>query len=177
MSVFFITGFPGAGKSTFAKMVGKVLTNAKIIDLDEYLEKKLSPKSLSEFVLENGWEKFRAIESTSLLDICSEAKNKDYFISLGGGALTQRVIDFANLNKIQLIWIDAPLELCLRRIESSWNINRPKPAQTYEEWVELYKKRTALNAKCQWRFDGSKEISLPQVVDFLSCIGQRVIIN
>ena len=83
VSLIFLTGFMGSGKST----VGPILANTigfQFIDLDMLIEKKENRK-ISEIFTSEGEKKFRMLERETLREILSSAMT---IVSLGGGSVT-----------------------------------------------------------------------------------------
>ncbi len=83
ISLIFLTGFMGSGKST----VGPILANTigyKFIDLDAMIERKENRK-ISEIFAAEGEQKFRSLERETLREILTNATT---IVSLGGGTVT-----------------------------------------------------------------------------------------
>ena len=67
-----LIGPPGAGKSSVARQLGRIL-DCPVVDTDSVIEKK-SGKTISEIFVEDGETKFREIEREVVLD---EIKNNE----------------------------------------------------------------------------------------------------
>lgn len=78
---FFIIGYMACGKTTFGKALAEKIS-FPFIDLDNYISKKQG-KSIVKIFQEDGEEKFREIETSSLNEII--ANYPDAVIACGGG--------------------------------------------------------------------------------------------
>lgn len=87
-SSILLIGMRGSGKTTVGKTLAKRL-NKEFIDMDEYLEEK-SGKKIRDIVLEDGWDRFRELES----QVCAEVSLKKNCIFSSGGGI---VLDPANM--------------------------------------------------------------------------------
>ena len=116
-----ILGFMACGKTTVANEVARAL-NGRCIDLDSFIAER-EHRSPAEIITEDGEDAFRAVETLALRDVLQNAEAD--VIALGGGTWTTP----ANRTLIALydcltVWLDAPFELCWKRITSE-NLNRP----------------------------------------------------
>jgi deoxyadenosine/deoxycytidine kinase len=76
-----LIGFRGCGKSTIGKKLSQK-TSYKFVDLDDEIESKTN-KTIQEIIQDdNGWEKFRILETNTLLRLLGFQKQ---IIALGGG--------------------------------------------------------------------------------------------
>ena len=77
-----LTGMPGCGKTTIAKMIGDA-TGREVIDIDKIIEAE-QKKTVAEIINKYGEETFRNFEHQAILDNC---KLSGKVIALGGGAI------------------------------------------------------------------------------------------
>ncbi|EDK47592.1 pentafunctional AROM polypeptide [Lodderomyces elongisporus NRRL YB-4239] len=77
-----IIGMRAAGKTTLSRWLAEHL-NFKLLDLDQYLEKKLAV-DIKLLVKEKGWDYFREKE-TEVLNECLEKFGKGHILATGGG--------------------------------------------------------------------------------------------
>ena len=77
-----LTGMPGCGKTTIAKMIGEA-TGREVIDIDKVVELE-QKKTVAEIINKYGEETFRNLEHQAILDTC---KLSGKVIALGGGAI------------------------------------------------------------------------------------------
>jgi shikimate kinase len=108
----FLVGFMGAGKSTVAKALGRLLA-WDTLDLDEALV-EAAGRSIPRILKESGEPHFRDLERRILEGL--EGKER-LVVACGGGTYahppSRAVID--RLGKA--VWLQAPLGLCLRRCQ------------------------------------------------------------
>jgi len=108
----FLVGFMGAGKSTVARSLGRLL-GWTTIDLDEALVQS-EGKSIARILQESGEPHFRDLERRVLEGL---EGREALVVACGGGtyahAPSRAVID--RLGKA--VWLQAPLGLCLRRCQ------------------------------------------------------------
>lgn len=110
-----ITGFMGAGKTTVATALAERL-GCRMIDLDRFLAER-EGRTAQVIIDEDGEPRFREIETEALRDAL---KTDVGVIALGGGTWTvERNRVLIGEQTLNTIWLDAPFELCWRRIESA----------------------------------------------------------
>ena len=80
-----LIGYMGSGKSTISRALS-ALTDAKIIDLDDWIEAK-EHKSISKIFKTHGEAYFRKLETAALNEVFGLPGN--YIVSLGGGTPCQ----------------------------------------------------------------------------------------
>ena len=141
-----ILGFMGSGKSTVARELGRRL-NVNAVDLDEWVARH-EGKSPGEIIAIDGEASFRAIETARLAEILTDGSVQ--VLALGGGAWTleqnrQLIADAKGFT----IWLDAPFEVCWRRIEGSIEKRPLAPSRALAE--QLYTQRQPLYALAEMR--------------------------
>lgn len=129
----FLVGFMGAGKSTVARALGRLLGWGSL-DLDEALV-QAEGRSIARILQESGEPHFRDLERRILEGL---AGSERLVVACGGGtyahAPSRAVID--RLGKA--VWLQAPLGLCLRRCQDG----PARPLLKSPEQAEaLYRKR------------------------------------
>lgn len=105
-----LVGFSGAGKSTLAELVAQRLGMA-CIDTDRRCEQRAG-KTISELFAQDGERAFRAIERAVLE---GAIRGRHTVVACGGGALLDPAIRTAVRHSSLVIWLWAPLEVCLAR--------------------------------------------------------------
>jgi shikimate kinase len=147
----FLVGFMGSGKSTAARLVGR-LTGWPVHDTDELVEQRAG-RSIEQIFRESGEGPFRQLEWEALqgLSGCGRA-----IVATGGGL-------FAGLSQRRhmagegwTVWLDVPLAECLRRVGAAggrplWPAGDPLGLQA------LYEKRRAVYALADRRVPGEGE--------------------
>ncbi|HEY8186326.1 MAG TPA: shikimate kinase [Pyrinomonadaceae bacterium] len=116
-----IMGFMGTGKTTVAFELGREL-NCRAMDLDDLITER-EGRSPKEIIEQDGEEAFRRIETKLLREALQEKSAR--ILAVGGGAWTvvenrKLIVDEGALT----VWLDAPFELCWKRIEAG-NEGRP----------------------------------------------------
>ncbi|MDT7807154.1 MAG: shikimate kinase [Acidobacteriota bacterium] len=137
-----ITGFMGAGKTTVARTLARLLA-ASFVDLDDSIT-QAEGRSPRELIDEEGEQHFREAETRALRRELEEGAAR--VIATGGGAWTlERNRALAAAHGCLSVWLDAPFDLCLRRIEQSGGReDRPfardstRARRLYEERLDAY---------------------------------------
>jgi shikimate kinase len=152
--LIIITGFMGAGKTTVAAALARRLACA-MIDLDQLINER-EGRTPQMIIDEDSEPTFREIESAALRDALAIKTAR--IIALGGGTWTiadNRVL--INQHAAFTIWLDAPFELCRRRIKSG-NLSRPL-ARDLESARRLYDERRAVYDQATLRVRVNEEKS------------------
>lgn len=110
-----IIGFMGTGKTTVARELALRL-NCLGVDLDELITKN-EGRSPQEIIEQDGENRFREIETQTLHEVLIEGAAR--IVAVGGGAWTiaqnrKTITDYGAFT----VWLDAPFELCWKRIEA-----------------------------------------------------------
>ena len=131
-----LIGPPGAGKSSVARQLGRIL-DCPVIDTDLVIEKK-SGKSISEIFVEDGEAKFREIEREVVLD---EIKNNESVLALGGGSvLNAEVAQSLRDNSVPVIYLEVSISQAAPRV----GFNKDRPLLTMnprQQWLALMEVR------------------------------------
>lgn len=138
MNKIVITGFMGSGKSSVAKALANVLKYVPV-DLDEEIERQ-SGRSPRMLIDQEGEHSFREIEHKELARVIRDRDRQ--VIALGGGAwLAQTNRDLIKEQGATSVWLDAPFELCWKRIAPLAD-ERPL-ARTKTAAFRLFSERTS----------------------------------
>lgn len=117
-----ILGFMGSGKTTVGGALARAL-NCDFVDLDSYINKQ-EGRSPAEIIKEDGEASFREVETLALRSVLERPDAR--VIALGGGTWTKRANrTLVALHDCHSVWLDAPFELCWKRIEANPEIVRP----------------------------------------------------
>lgn len=107
-----ITGFMASGKTTVAKALATLL-HCPAIDLDGIVT-EWERRTPGQVIEEDGEKYFRALESRALVEALSLSAG---VVALGGGAWTLPENRASIWERAAItVWLDAPFELCWRRI-------------------------------------------------------------
>lgn len=147
-SPIFLVGFMACGKSTVGPVLAAKL-NRPFIDLDPVIEAKAGC-TIAELIAREGEERFRRMETETLREA---ARNGRAIIAPGGGAIT-RAENRRLMSQLGItVWLDAPFELCWRRIDQDGTVrplapNEESARARYEQRLPLYQQasvRVAIN--------------------------------
>jgi shikimate kinase len=145
-----ITGFMGAGKTTVATALAHRLA-CRMIDLDNFIEERIG-RTPQRVIDEEGEQSFREIESEALR--AALETGGAHIIALGGGTWTrERNRALIREHQALTIWLDAPFELCWRRIASEHGA-RPL-ARSRESAQGLYDARRGVYDQTELRIEAS----------------------
>jgi shikimate kinase len=155
--LIIITGFMGAGKTEVAAALARRRA-CRMIDLDYFIEERegRTPQAMIE---EDGEPYFREIESRALR---AAFETEALIIALGGGTWTisgNRA--FINEQRALTVWLDAPFELCWRRIASEDSL-RPL-ARDFLSTQRLYDERRTLYHQARLRVEVKEAMSADMI--------------
>lgn len=133
----------GSGKTTIYKRIMQNSPEIPGFDLDDLVEKKISRESedLGQAIERVGFSRFREAEKELLFEKLNEEGSS--LICLGGGSLSQEVLNFiGNSKDIKLVWLKTDFETCWGRIKNS--TERPLVKKGKEALMTLFKEREDL---------------------------------
>jgi shikimate kinase len=108
-----ITGFMAAGKTTVGRALARLL-EAPFVDLDDAV-RELEDRGPRELIDLEGEEYFRDAETRALRHVLERGEAR--VIATGGGAWTfERNRALVAAHGCLSVWLDAPFDLCQRRI-------------------------------------------------------------
>jgi shikimate kinase len=145
----YLVGFMGSGKSTVGRIVASEL-GWPFADVDEDIERE-QRQSISAIFDRRGEEEFRKIETALIRKRISMIESgHPMVVAFGGGAFAREEnFDLLENNGVT-IWLDCPLEIIRRRIESS--THRPL-ARDPAKLEELYYTRRAAYSRADYRIE------------------------
>ena len=138
-----ITGFMGAGKTTVGRALARLLGET-FIDLDDAV-RELEGRGPRALIDEEGEAYFRESETRALQHVLEAGAAR--VVATGGGVWTlARNRSLVAAHGCLSVWLDAPFDLCLQRIEGEGGrASRPfardteRAARLYEERLEAYR--------------------------------------
>ncbi len=124
-----LLGYRGTGKSVISKILAQKLSR-KLIRIDELIAQSAG-MSIPKIVEQEGWPKFREIESRLVHEIANE--ERDSVIDCGGGVVLddQNMICLKEHGKAVLLKAD--IKVILRRIKNDSNRPPLKEGVSFEE--------------------------------------------
>ncbi len=129
----------GAGKTTVAKMLAKILQRP-YIEMDDRIAQK-AKMGIADIVSEHGWDYFRDLESEVVGEIVQQ---DNAIISCGGGVVT-RPNNVSLLKKNgKVFWLQANLKTLLDRIGTDPNRPSITGKAQKEDMTEILKQRKRL---------------------------------
>jgi len=141
-----LTGFMGAGKTTVARELARVL-GARSLDLDDLVAAR-EGRTARQLIDEDGEQAFRDAETRALEDALHEDGAR--VIATGGGAFTfERNRALVSASGCLTVWLDAPFGLCWHRARTEDDA-RPF-ARDEAKARELYERRRAAYALASLR--------------------------
>ncbi|HEX8722039.1 MAG TPA: shikimate kinase [Pyrinomonadaceae bacterium] len=135
-----ITGFMGAGKTTVGRALARLLGVA-FLDLDDAVT-AAEGRGPRELIDAEGEAHFRDAETRALRRALEEGTSR--VISTGGGAWTlARNRALTASHGCLSVWLDAPFDLCLRRIAEAGRASDRPLARDPARARSLYQERLA----------------------------------
>ncbi len=133
-----ITGFMGAGKTTVGRALARLLGET-FVDLDDAV-REFEGRGPRELIDEEGESYFREAETRALRRVLEESAA--CVVATGGGAWTlARNRALVAAHGCLSVWLDAPFDLCLRRIEGEGGRDTRPFARDAERARQLYEER------------------------------------
>lgn len=153
-----LIGFMCAGKTIVAASLASLL-ECRAIDLDDLITRR-EGRSISALINEDGEATFREAETRALVDALADETAR--VIALGGGTWTlERNRALIKERNCLTVWLNAPFELCWRRIESDTE-ERPL-ARDKEQARRLFDERKAIYALAAMRFEIDEQMPADEV--------------
>ena len=155
-----ILGFMACGKTTVGAELARQL-NCGFVDLDSFIAER-EGRQPAEIIEHDGETTFREIETLALSDVL--ANQNSQVVALGGGTWTipaNRTV--IALHQCLTVWLDAPFELCWKRINAAESA-RPL-APDFETATRRFDERREYYALAQLRIAVNADDSVTQVVE------------
>ena len=159
-----VTGFMGAGKTTVARALSRRLS-CTFVDLDQHVTER-EGRTPQAIIDEDGEALFRDAETRALEEIIETTNiaafiNRPLVVALGGGTWTlERNRALVEAARALVVWLDAPFELCWRRIRNARTNAPDRPlARDPESARALYARRRDAYALASLRVEVSEHRS------------------
>ncbi len=143
-----ITGFMAAGKTTVGRALAAKL-GCEFADLDEVIAAQ-QKRSISEMIRTAGEDSFRQLETETLAEVLP--RTEDFVIALGGGTWARAENrQLLSKQRARVVWLDAPFELCWKRIPTGDNGRPLAPSREVAE--KLYRARRPVYELAELRLE------------------------
>lgn len=149
-----IAGFSGAGKSTFLREISRTAPAGwEFEDLDELIVRKFGnpTRSLSEWIEEWGWEKFRSLEEECLREWLTDGTSG--VLALGGGSINEENIGLVS-QKAKMVYLVVDFDTAWRRLSMD-PLVRPLALKGENYMRYLFEKRQKIFEKIPWKIANS----------------------
>ena len=165
-----ITGFMGAGKTSIAGALARLLGCASL-DLDDAITAR-EGRTPPQLIDEDGEAAFRECETRALREAL--ASDEARVIATGGGTWTlERNRALAAEHGCLSVWLDAPFELCWERITRGVaQADRPF-ARDRERARKLYERRLADYALADLRVGVTPRLSIEEAAAEVASAARR----
>ena len=143
-----LIGMPTCGKSTVAKMISEKYAY-EYIDTDDLIERKINC-TITNFINQNGEEKFRDIET----DVIKDIRTKNHAVIATGGGAILRDANITNLKyNGKIYFINRSLNNLIPTPDRPLTSDTQALTRKYNERLPIYKKA------CDIEIDGDIEIN------------------
>ena len=165
-----LIGYRGTGKSVVGELLAQKL-NRETISMDAEIVKKAGV-SIPEFVEQNGWPKFRDLET----EVARELAERDNIIVDCGGGIIERPENIPALRSNGIIfWLQASVAMIVSRIADSTERPALTEGKTFtEEVAEVLDRRSPLYSGAAQHTVNTDDMTPEQVADSILAICNQV---
>jgi shikimate kinase len=161
-----LIGYRGTGKSVVGELLAAEL-NRQVISMDEEIVKKAG-MSIPQFVEQNGWPKFRDLET----EVARELAARDNIIVDCGGGVIERPENIPALSKNgKIFWLQASVDVIIDRIADGTDRPPLVEGKTFtEEVAEVLDRRTPMYSDAAQHTIDTDKMTPEQVADSILAI-------
>jgi len=161
-----LIGYRGTGKSVVGELLAQKL-DRQTISMDAEIVKKAG-MPIPEFVEQNGWPKFRDLETA----VARELAERDNIIVDCGGGIIERPENIPALRANGVIfWLQASVDVIVSRIAGGTGRPALTEGKTFtEEVAEVLDRRTALYSEAAQHTINTDKMTPAQVADSILAI-------
>ena len=156
-----LIGYRGTGKSVVGELLARKL-NRETISMDAEIVKKAG-MSIPEFVEQNGWPKFRDLET----EVAQELAERDNIVIDCGGGIIERRENIPALRTNGIIfWLQASVDVIVSRIAHGTERPALTEGKTFTEEVEeVLDRRTPLYSEAAQHAINTDNMTPEQVAE------------
>lgn len=141
----FLIGMMGSGKSTVGQLLAQQL-GYRFFDTDVLIQRVVG-KTINEIFASEGEDNFRTLETQVLSELSACTRSA---IATGGG-IVLRTKNWSYLHHGLVIWLDAPVELLVKRLAEDSSRPLLKDTDLQLKLSDLQKKRNPLYTQADLR--------------------------
>ncbi|MBD2004809.1 MULTISPECIES: shikimate kinase [Cyanophyceae] len=153
----YLVGMMGAGKTSVGKLLAQQLGYG-FVDTDSVIE-KAAGKSINDIFVSDGEDSFRQMESKVLQEMSAFTR---LAIATGGGIIL-RLENWGYLQYGLVVWLDAPVELLVARLQNDTTRPLLKNADLATELENRCHQRQPLYAQADLQISISQEQTPEQI--------------
>ncbi|MBD1928284.1 shikimate kinase [Trichocoleus sp. FACHB-90] len=153
----YLVGMMGAGKTSVGKLLAQQLGYG-FVDTDSVIE-KAAGKSINDIFVSDGEDSFRQMESKVLQEMSAFTR---LAIATGGGIIL-RLENWGYLQYGLVVWLDAPIELLVARLQNDTTRPLLKNADLATELENRFHQRQSLYAQADLQISISQEQTPEQI--------------
>jgi shikimate kinase len=161
-----LIGYRGTGKSVVGELLAKKLS-LETISMDAEIVKKAG-MAIPEFVAQNGWPKFRDLETEVALEL---AARDNIIVDCGGGVIERPENILALRANGIIFWLQASVDVIVSRIADSTERPALVEGKTFtQEVAEVLARRTSMYSEAAQHIINTDEMTPEQVADSILVI-------
>ena len=161
-----LIGYRGTGKSVVGALLARKL-NREVISMDAEIVKKAG-QSIPEFVEQNGWPKFRDLETEVAYEL---AGHKNIIVDCGGGIIERPENIPALRANGTIFWLQASVDVIVDRIAGGTERPALTEGKTFtEEVAEVLERRTPLYSEAAQHIINTDDMTPEQVADSILAV-------
>lgn len=161
-----LIGYRGTGKSVVGALLARKL-NREVISMDAEIVKKAG-QSIPEFVEQNGWAKFRDLETEVAYEL---AGHKNIIVDCGGGIIERPENIPALRANGTIFWLQASVDVIVDRIAGGTERPALTEGKTFtEEVAEVLERRTPMYSEAAQHIINTDDMTPEQVADAILAI-------